>query len=128
NKTELQHIDLSVSSTWIGHQEEFNDLDQFQFKIDQLQKKNANKILAGGYLEPRALYTSDTYDKIGNSGKESRTVHLGIDFWLPHGTPVHALIDGEVVVAVNDQGDKEYGGLIILKHHTDDFEFYTLYG
>lgn len=121
-------IDLSVSSKWIGHQEEFNDLDVFQFKIDQLQKKQPNKIIAGGYLEPRALYTSETYDKIGNSGKESRTIHLGVDFWLPTGTPVHALCDGEVVMAVNDAGDKEYGGLVVLKHSHGDFEFNTLYG
>ncbi|WP_163514750.1 aminotransferase class III-fold pyridoxal phosphate-dependent enzyme [Gelidibacter japonicus] len=128
DKNDVHHVDLSVSSKWIGHQEEFNDLDLFQFKIDRLQKKNSNKIIAGGYLEPRALYTSDAYDKIGNSGKESRTIHLGVDFWLPSGTPVHALFDGEVVIAVNDAGDKEYGGLVILKHQADDFEFYTLYG
>lgn len=128
DKNDLHHVDLSVSSKWIGHQEEFNDLDIFQFKIDRLQKKNSNKIIAGGYLEARALYTSDAYDKIGNSGKESRTIHLGVDFWVPSSTPVHALFDGEVVIAVNDAGDKEYGGLVILKHQADDFEFYTLYG
>lgn len=128
DKKEAYHVDLSVSSKWIGHQEEFNDLDLFQFKIDRLQKNHPDNIIAGGYLEPRALYTSDAYDKIGNSGKESRTIHLGVDFWLPSGTPVHALFDGEVVIAVNDAGDKEYGGLVILKHQADDFEFYTLYG
>ncbi|MBO3099439.1 aminotransferase class III-fold pyridoxal phosphate-dependent enzyme [Gelidibacter pelagius] len=128
DKKEAHHIDLSVSSKWIGHQKEFNDLDLFQFKIDRLQKNHPNYIIAGGYLEPRALYTSDAYDKIGNSGKESRTIHLGVDFWLPSGTPVNALFDGEVVIAVNDAGDKEYGGLVILKHQADDFEFYTLYG
>ena len=105
-----------------------NDLDLFQFKIEKLQAQHPGKIIAGGYLEPRSLYTSTRYDKIGNKGRESRTVHLGIDFWLPAGTPVHALFEGEVVTAVNDAGDKEYGGLIILKHHTGNFEFYTLYG
>ena len=53
--------------------------------------------------------------KIGNSGKESRTIHLGIDFWLPAKTPVHTLFEGEVVIAVNDAGDKEYGGLVRFK-------------
>ncbi|WP_103069188.1 aminotransferase class III-fold pyridoxal phosphate-dependent enzyme [Aquimarina sediminis] len=127
-KHDIQLLDLSISSTWIGHQEEFNDLDIFQFKIDRLQKENPNKIIAGGYLEPRALYTSDSYDKIGNNGRESRTVHLGIDFWLPASTPVHALLDGEVVTSFNDTGDKNYGGLIIVKHKQESIEFYTLYG
>ena len=127
-RKEVYLLDLSVSSTWIGHRSDFNDLDLFQFKIDKLQKEHPNKIIAGGYLEPRPIYTSTAYDKIGNYGRESRTVHLGVDFWLPTHTPVHALFDGEVVVAVDDVGDKEYGGLLILKHQIDDFEFYTLYG
>ncbi|MDN3491513.1 aminotransferase class III-fold pyridoxal phosphate-dependent enzyme [Winogradskyella bathintestinalis] len=127
-KDRAHHLDLSVSSQWIGHQAEFNDIDLFQFKIHQLQKEIPDQIIAGGYLEPRALYTSSAYDKIGNSGKENRTVHLGLDFWLPENTPVYALFDSEVVIAVNDEGDKKYGGLVILKHHTTNFEFYTLYG
>ncbi|MEB8330705.1 aminotransferase class III-fold pyridoxal phosphate-dependent enzyme [Flavobacteriaceae bacterium KMM 6897] len=125
---EAHLLDLSVSSTWIGHQMDFNDLDYFQFKIHKLQKEVPEKILAGGYLEPRPIYTSEAYDKIGNKGRESRSIHLGIDFWLPALTPVHALFDGEVVAAVNDAGDKEYGGLVILKHKEDELEFYTLYG
>ncbi|MEX0362684.1 MAG: aminotransferase class III-fold pyridoxal phosphate-dependent enzyme [Allomuricauda sp.] len=121
-------IDLRVSSEWVGHQEEFNDLDFLQFRLEQLQKEHPNKIIAGGYLEPRALYGTSSYDKMGNSGRESRTVHLGVDFWLPANTPVHALFDGQVVTAVNDAGDKEYGGLVILKHQVNNLEFYTLYG
>ncbi|MFN0727986.1 aminotransferase class III-fold pyridoxal phosphate-dependent enzyme [Polaribacter gochangensis] len=128
HKNEIHHIDLSVSSKWIGHQQDFNNLELFQFKIDQLQKKIPTKIIAGGYLEPRALYTSTAYDKIGNHGRESRSIHLGIDYWLPENTPVHALFEGEVVIAVNDAGEKEYGGLVVLKHKTKSFEFYTLYG
>jgi len=128
NKNEAHHVDMSVSSTWIGHQQDFNNLDLMQFKIDQLQKEVPTKIIAGGYLEPRALYTSTAYDRIGNNGKESRSIHLGIDYWLPEFTPVHALFDGEIVIAVNDAGDKEYGGLVVLKHQAEDVEFYTLYG
>ena len=121
-------LDLSVSSKWIGHEKEFNNLDLFQFKIDQLQKEVPDRVIAGGYLEPRPLYTSTEYDKIGNTGRESRTIHLGIDFWLPENTPIYALFNSEVVIAVNDAGDKEYGGLIILKHQVQDIEFFTLYG
>jgi len=128
NRNEIHHLDLSVSSAFPGHQQEFNNLDVFQFKIDQLQKEVPNKILAGGYLEPRNLYTSAEYDTIGNYGKQSRTIHLGIDFWLPENTPVYALFDGEVVIAENDIRDKEYGGLLVLKHQQKECCFYTLYG
>ena len=128
NRNEIHHLDWSVSSTWIGHLEDISNLELFQFKIDQLQKQVPNAILAGGYLEPRPIYTSADYDKIGNHGRESRTIHLGIDYCLPENTPVHALFDGEVVIAVNDAGDKEYGGLVVLKHVTTEVTFYTLYG
>lgn len=128
NMDNVHPIDLSVSSTWIGHQKDYGNLELFEFKVDRLQKEHSNKIIAGGYLEPRSVYTSTAYDKIGNSGRESRTIHLGVDFWLPKNTPVHTLFDGEVVCAVDDAGDKEYGGLVILKHRVEDFEFYTLYG
>ena len=128
NKNEIHRIDWSVSSTWLGHFEDFNNLELLQCKIDQLQKQVPNTILAGGYLEPRPIYNSSEYDNIGNYGRESRTIHLGIDYWLPKHTPVHALFDGEVVIAVNDAGDKEYGGLVVLKHTTSNFDFYSLYG
>ena len=127
-KNKIQPLDLSVSSKWIGHFNDFNDLELFEYKIIKLQSENTSKIIAGGYLEPRPLYTSTAFDKIGNNGRESRTIHLGIDFWLPNETPVHALIDGEVVVSYNNFGNKQYGGLIILKHEVEDFTFYTLYG
>mgnify|MGYP000017608983 CR=1 FL=1 len=127
-KDEIHLLNLSPASTWIGSKYDFNNLDLFQFKIEQLQKENPSKVIAGGYCEPRPLYTASSYDKEGNNGPESRTIHLGIDFWLPAETPVHAMFDGIVVTAVNDEGYKEYGGLIILKHTFENVEFFTLYG
>lgn len=128
NKNKIHLLDLSPASTWIGGRNDFNNLDLFQYKIEQLQKDSHSEIIAGGYCEPRPLYTASSYNKEGNIGPESRTVHLGIDFWLPVETPVHALFDGTVVTAVNDAGYKEYGGLIILKHKFEAIQFFTLYG
>lgn len=128
NKNTVHPIDLSVSSKWIGHQKDFNNLDLFQFKLEQLQKTIPNKIIAGGYLEPRPIYTSTEYDTVGNNGKESRTIHLGIDYWLPQNTAVHALFDSEVIIATNDANNKGYGGLVVLKHKINGLKFYTLYG
>lgn len=127
-KESVHKVDLSVSSKWLGHEKDFNDLESLQFKLNKLQSDFPDKIIAGGYLEPRSVYTSTAYDKIGNKGRESRTIHAGIDFWLPAETPVHAILDGEVVTVANKKGNKDYGGLIILKHKVNNFEFYTLYG
>jgi 4-aminobutyrate aminotransferase-like enzyme len=128
NTQECVGIDLSVSSKWLGHLSEFANFELFDFKINQLQKKYPDAIIGGGYIEPRLVYNTEAYQKNGNEKKESRTIHLGIDFWLPAGTPVHALLKGEVVLAENDAGDKEYGGLIILKHDVKELTFYSLYG
>ncbi|MEN8201843.1 MAG: aminotransferase class III-fold pyridoxal phosphate-dependent enzyme [Bacteroidota bacterium] len=128
NKELVRPLDLSVSSLWVGHQSELDDLEHFQYKLTKLQAEDPGRIIAGGYLETRAVYTTPAYDKPGNMGRESRTVHLGIDLWVPAGTAVHALFDGEVHTAVNDKGDKEYGGLIILRHRTGETEFFTLHG
>ena len=128
HKNEIHHIDLSTKSAFIGGIEEFNDLAFFQKKLEALQKKVPSKIIAGGYLEKRALYTSDIYKREDENGVERRNIHLGLDFWLPEKTPVHALLDGEVVCVTEDAFHKGYGGLLILKHRVADFHFYTLYG
>ena len=128
NKERVVPLDLSISSQWLGQSSDFNNLDWFNYQLAELQKVQPNKIIAGGYLEARPLYTADTYDKTGNNGRESRCMHLGIDFWIPALTPVHAIYDAKVVVSVNDAGDKKYGGLVILNHQEGGFIFYTLYG
>ena len=128
NKNTIYNLDLSVSSNWIGRKEEFNDLDHFQFKIDQIQKIQPDKIIAGGYLEPRVLYTSNNYKKEGNVGLEKRCLHLGVDFWVPYKTPIHAFIDGTVEMMTNEKGEKTYGVMLILKHEIENLVFYTLYG
>lgn len=120
--------DMQIESAWMGHEADYNDNDIFTSKLKKLQSQNSDKILAEGYLETRPIYITDTYKTEGNDGPKYRSVHLGVDFWLPAGTPVHALFDGEVVSAVNVSGDKEYGGLVILKHQTNSITFYTLYG
>ncbi len=79
-------------------------------------------------MEKRALYTSAIYKRASDNGFERRNIHLGVDFWLPENTPVHALLEGEVVCVTNDAYPKGYGGLLILKHQVADFHFYTLYG
>jgi murein DD-endopeptidase MepM/ murein hydrolase activator NlpD len=127
-KDQIYPLDLSVSSSWLGQPSEFNDLDWFDFQLLKVQKRNKDKIIAGGYLEPRPLYTNSTYEKVGNHGPESRCLHLGVDFWVASNTSVHTFLAGEVVVSFDDAGDKKYGGLIILRHQEEGIEFFTLYG
>ncbi len=124
---QLERINLGVNSDLIGVASEEN-LEEFEFRIHQLQKTSPNSILAGGYQEVRSLYSTDDYKIESNEGPQYRTVHLGIDFWLDHNTPVGAVLEGTVISVHNNEGDKNYGPTIILEHTFNESSFYSLYG
>ena len=128
NKNEFLKLDLSVNSEWLGLSENFKDLNIFENKINYLQQQNINKIISGGYLEPRQLYNTDNYERESNNGVENRTIHLGVDFWVNEGTEITNLFDGVIDTISIDKNEKGYGGIIILKHQINDFSFYTLFG
>jgi len=127
-KKNFFNIDLSVSSNWLENKLIGKNIDLFENKINLLKKLKSNSIIAGGYLEPRILYNSNNYSRLGNNGIENRTIHLGVDFWINKNTPIHAFIDGVVVVKTNNNSKKGYGGLIILEHKIKNLKFYSLYG
>lgn len=124
----LVPLDLSPESAWLEGMPDGQDLDRFDEQIQQLQAENPGGLIAGGYLEPRKLYTTSAYERQGANGLEYRSVHLGVDYWLPVGTPVHAVTDGVVVCATFQPDQKEYGGLVILRHQFEGKPFFTLYG
>ena len=84
----------------------------------------------GRYNEARLLYTTDQYQVPSNSLPETRTVHIGIDLFLPPGSPVFAPMDGTIHSFRDNAQLLDYGPTIILKHETDgaDDGFFTLYG
>ena len=59
---------------------------------------------------------------------ENRIYHLGVDVTGPLGTDVYAPLPGEVVQSYYEEGDGNYGALIVLKHNINDCTFYSLYG
>ena len=127
-QSNVKVVDMSVGSSWLGHETEYNDNDLMEFKLNRLALNNPDCIVAGGYLEPRPIYTTDAFKSQSNNGNVHRTVHLGIDLWLPALTPVHSLFDATVEIALNAIGNKDYGGLLILKHDFEGLTFFTLYG
>ena len=78
----------------------------------------------GGYLENRAVYRDTELFR----GDEERCIHIGVDVFMPAGTPVHAPLAGEVHSFANRQVSGDYGPVIILRHRLDDFEFHSLFG
>lgn len=125
----VQSVDMSVSSTWLGHESEFSDLELSQFKLRGLQRENPDSLIAGGYLETRPFYSTDAFRTEGNNGRQYRSVHLGIDFWVAPQTAIHALFDGTVISLFDNDYEKDYGPTLILQHQPEHGpNFYTLYG
>ena len=98
--------------------------DLHSYITTALQKANRTWGL-GGYGEERLFYQSSELFK---KGTEYRTIHLGIDIWLPVGTPLFAPLDAVVHSFQNNNNFLDYGPTIILKHTVGGTIFYTLYG
>jgi len=129
DSNKLTVFDWSIGSAELGSYDQMEDVESSTYSIfRKIQREDAH-FGVGRYDEPRPVYTTDAYAKEGNEGLEWRTIHIGVDLFLPAGAPLFAPIDGEVVICHDDAGDKEYGPLLVLKHQVSpDLFFYTLYG
>lgn len=121
-----QWLDLGVSSPDLGSYADIEDAERLHRLILDV---HAGKIGLGKYNEVRPFYTSDAYEVQGNEGPEWRTVHIGLDVFMPPGTPVYAPLAGTVHSFRDNANDRDYGPTIILEHVvSEDLTFYTLYG
>jgi 4-aminobutyrate aminotransferase-like enzyme/Ser/Thr protein kinase RdoA (MazF antagonist)/murein DD-endopeptidase MepM/ murein hydrolase activator NlpD len=74
-------------------------------------------LAVGRYGEDRPVYTVDEF--AGADG-ERRTVHLGLDLFVPAGEPVYAPFDGDVVAVAVRPAALDYGGTLLLRHETSN--------
>ncbi len=122
-------LDLSVGSLMLGADPRGHQLDLLSQKIDQFSRDHNFAFTIGRYLESRRLYAAANFGAIGHPALEKRTQHLGLDIFGPAGTPVHAPLDGKVIVNTIVDLPLDYGGLLVLEHQTNNgTPFYTLYG
>jgi murein DD-endopeptidase MepM/ murein hydrolase activator NlpD len=120
--TESNCVDMDLSSS----SREFDGLDERALDGAILQKLATAGAIAGvgGYLENRSLYQdTDLFQ-----GDAERCIHIGVDVFMPAGSPVLSPLDGEVHSFANRQVSGDYGPVIILRHELAGFEFYSLYG
>lgn len=102
--------DMSVGSTFLGHRNDFSDNDTLQSKILKWQKDFQTPFLPTDISKTKCqpFYSTNAYKKEGNNYSEYRTVHLGIDFWVPGLTALHAPLDGTVFSIFDNNHDKDY--------------------
>ena len=129
SQTSTVSIDLSVSSPLVDGDFKQNSEPLFTQRIFDFMAQHDAEIGIGQYDEPRLIYANDLFSTGSDILQERRTIHLGIDLFAPTGTPIYAPLDGVVAHAQVNLGDLDYGGVIILRHETDQGKpFYTLYG
>ena len=122
-------FDLSIGSLDLGNNANFDTIQAFELVIDQYLQTEKAKIGMGGYGEVRPFYSTDAYLQMGNNGPRWRTVHLGLDIWMPAESLVFAPLNGLVHSIQNNRGKRDYGPTVILEHQVSEtLTFYTLYG
>lgn len=122
-KEELLWIDLSGSNPELAQLNVVNTEAIDTYIQEQLQKNSAAGAI-GGYMENRLLYLRSAVF----GGTEHRTLHLGVDLWLPAGTPIFAVLAGKVHSYADNANFGDYGPTIILEHQEQNLIFYSLYG
>jgi murein DD-endopeptidase MepM/ murein hydrolase activator NlpD len=116
------HLDLSVSNKRLIQPNDVATVGLEEFVRREVERSGGT-FGWGGYLEDRALYQSPLF-----SGVEPRTIHLGIDIWMPAGTPIFSPLDGLVQSAQDNNQLLDYGPTIVLEHNHNGIRFHTLLG
>lgn len=79
------------------------------------------KLGVGKYLEDRRVYEWSARFK-------GRSMHLGMDLFLPAGGEVFAFMDARIHSFKDNSCEGDYGPTIILEHDIQGIAFYSLYG
>ena len=120
-------FDLSIGSLELGSDLDLNDTAEFTRRIFARLVHGGAQVAIGRYNEARPIYTGDLFETVNES--ERRTVHLGIDLFVPAGKPVYAPLAGKIHSVANNANFHDYGPTIILEHQPPNGpRFYTLYG
>jgi len=126
---DLRPLDLSVSSLQLPGDAAFSALGGLPSAFLGLVEAGNEGVSIGLFDEPRLVYSAPEFEVETDELPEQRTVHLGVDFFLPPDSPVYAPLDGVVHSLADNDAPKDYGPTIILAHETDEgVPFYTLYG
>ncbi|HSC25819.1 MAG TPA: aminotransferase class III-fold pyridoxal phosphate-dependent enzyme [Vicinamibacterales bacterium] len=119
-------VDLSPGSPLIAGDPEGNATPALSGRIANALRAAGATVALGRYREPRLLYSSHLFD---GEGGERRTVHLGLDLFVPSGTAVRAPLAGVVHALADNTTPLDYGPVVILRHETGEGdECFTLYG
>jgi len=121
-------LDLSVGSLALGADPAAASSPALARVVSDACARSGARVALGRYDEVRLVYTAPLFAG-ARVQDERRTLHLGLDLFVPAGAAVRAPLAGTVHALANQPGEQDYGGVVVLAHATDAGErFYTLHG
>ncbi|TVT37814.1 peptidoglycan DD-metalloendopeptidase family protein [Hymenobacter setariae] len=121
----VARLNFTASNPLLAHPEQLRDTAAFAEIVQQMLAEQHATIGIGGYLENRVIYRRSSHFE---DATEARSLHLGVDMWVPAGTPVAAPLAGVVHSVADNNNFGDYGPTVIIQHWLEDVPFYTLYG
>ncbi len=89
-RTTPSHVfDLSVSSLLLGADPRNLETRTLEELLDRELREAGVELGIGRYDEARLLYSSPAFESGSHPTDERRTIHLGIDLWVPAGAPIY---------------------------------------
>jgi 4-aminobutyrate aminotransferase-like enzyme/Ser/Thr protein kinase RdoA (MazF antagonist) len=121
-------LDLGAGSRLLGADPAGAETGALTARIFGAMERAGTTVAVGRYDEPRLLYSSALFGA-ETPIDERRTVHLGIDLFVPAGAVLHAPLDGVVHALADNRAPLDYGPVVILRHAPAGGDsFFTLYG
>jgi 4-aminobutyrate aminotransferase-like enzyme/Ser/Thr protein kinase RdoA (MazF antagonist) len=122
-------FDLSVGSPEIESPAAATDTPALTAKVAARMREAGAPAAIGRYDEARIVYQSDAFRSSSGESPEWRTVHLGVDVFVPPGAEVFAPLPGRVHSFRDNAARLDYGPTVILEHAVEGAPaFFTLYG
>ena len=118
-------LDFTAANPRLAHPERLRDTAAFAEVVQAMLAEQHATTGIGGYLENRVIYRRSPHFE---AGTEARSLHLGVDVWVPAGTPVAAPLAGVVHSFQDNAHFGDYGPTVILQHELEGVRFFSLYG
>lgn len=123
--TRVARLDFTAANPRLAQPEQLRDTRLFDAVVAEMLAEQHAAAGIGGYLENRVIYRRSPHFE---AAAEPRSLHLGVDVWVPAGTPVAAPLAATVHSLVDNNNFGDYGPTIILRHELEGIPFFSLYG
>ncbi len=121
-------LDFTAANPRLAHPEHLRDTAAFDQVVQQLLADQHAATGLGGYLENRVIYRRSPHFGAPDGDAGARSLHLGVDVWVPAGTPVAAPLPARVHSLADNDNFGDYGPTVVLEHALAGTTFYSLYG